>query len=106
MSIIKRNLIDRKPNGNRIKTMSKDKNNSDNLVDDRGVKIDKAKAIKLFPDLVLMTDLFAACIETQTLPMHGSPCHRLVRKFVEDSGIKPKRKRRPLPPVKSKEGQK
>jgi hypothetical protein len=51
-------------------------------------------------DLVLMVDVFAACIESGTFPAHGSPCHRLMRKMVDESGMKPKRKRRRLPKVK------
>jgi len=51
----------------------------------------------LFCQLVLMVDVFAACIETGVLPSHGSPCHRLARGLVDKSGMKPKRKRRRLP---------
>jgi hypothetical protein len=52
---------------------------------------------ELFERLVLMVDVFASCIETETLPTHGSPCHRMARKAVDESGIAPKRKRRKLP---------
>ena len=52
----------------------------------------------LFGDLLLMVDVFAACIETGVMPAHGSPCHRKARQLVEQSGQKPKRKRRRLPP--------
>ena len=51
-----------------------------------------------FGDLVLMIDVFCACIETGTLPKHGSPCHRLARRLVKDSGRQPKRKRKRLSP--------
>ena len=50
-------------------------------------------------DLAFMVDVFAACIETGIMPTHGSPCHRLARKLVDESGMKPKRKRRRLPKV-------
>lgn len=53
----------------------------------------------LYADLVLMVDLFCACIETVVRPTHGSPCHRLARALVDKSGMKPKRKRRRLPRV-------
>ena len=52
----------------------------------------------LLGDLVLMVDVFCACIETGMLPKHGSPCHRKARKMVEASGQKPKRQRRRLSP--------
>ena len=52
----------------------------------------------LFGELVLLVDIFAACIETNILPTHGSPCHRKARQAVNDSGMKPQRKRRRLPP--------
>jgi len=52
----------------------------------------------LFGELVLMADVFAACIETGIMPTHGSPCHRKARELVDKSGMKPKRKRRRLPP--------
>ena len=52
----------------------------------------------LFGELVLMVDVFAACIETGVMPTHGSPCHRKARQLVDKSGMKPKRKRRRLPP--------
>jgi len=52
----------------------------------------------LFGELVLMVDVFAACIETGRMPTHGSPCHRKARQLVDKSGMKPKRKRRRLPP--------
>jgi hypothetical protein len=51
-----------------------------------------------FGEFVLAVDLFAACIETGVLPTHGSPCHRMARRLVKDSGIPPHRKRRRLPP--------
>ena len=51
-----------------------------------------------YAELVLLADTFAACIETGTLPAHGSPCHRRARQFVDRSGCRPKRKRRRLPP--------
>jgi len=51
-----------------------------------------------YADLVLMVDVFCACIETGCVPSHGSRCHRLARRLVDASGIKPKRKRRRLPP--------
>ena len=51
-----------------------------------------------YGELVLMVDVFAACIETGVMPSHGSPCHRNARLLVDKSGIKPKRKRRRLPP--------
>jgi hypothetical protein len=54
------------------------------------------KAAK-FADMVLMVDVFAASIEAGILPAFGSPCHRLARKLVDLSGMKPKRKRRRLP---------
>ena len=53
---------------------------------------------RVFGDLVLLVDIFAACIETGILPTHGSPCHRKARQAVDDSGMKPQRKRRRLPP--------
>ena len=54
----------------------------------------------LIPHLVLMVDVFAACIETGIMPTHGCPCHRLARQLVDASGkLKPKRKRRRLPPL-------
>ena len=49
-------------------------------------------------EFVLMVDVFAACIETGIMPTHGSPCHRKARQLVDKSGMKPKRKRRRLPP--------
>jgi hypothetical protein len=55
-------------------------------------------------DLVMMVDTFCACIETRVMPSHGSPCHRLARKLVDESGMKPKRKRRRLPKEKGGEG--
>ena len=48
-------------------------------------------------DLVLMVDLFCACIETCVFPSHGSACHRFARKLVDNSGFKPLRRRRRLP---------
>jgi hypothetical protein len=53
----------------------------------------------IIPDLVLMVDTFCACIESHMIPCHGCPCHRLARKLVDASGMKPKRKRRRLPPM-------
>jgi hypothetical protein len=44
-------------------------------------------------ELVLMVDVFCACIETGVLPLQNSPCHKLARKLVDKSGMKPKRKR-------------
>jgi hypothetical protein len=64
----------------------------------RKIKRDE-KAIRLFPELVLMVDTFCACIETRVMPSHGSPCHRKARDLVEQSAIAPKRKRRRLPKV-------
>lgn len=58
----------------------------------------KKQPTDVFGDLVLLVDLFAACIETGIFPAHGSPCHRMARHAVNVSGIKPKRKRRRLPP--------
>ena len=56
----------------------------------------------LFGELVLMVDVFCACIETGVFPKHGSPCHRRARWMVDVSGQKPKRKRRRLlSPIKS-----
>jgi hypothetical protein len=52
----------------------------------------------LFGELVLMVDVFCACIETGVFPAHGSPCHRRARWMVEASGQKPKRQRRRLSP--------
>jgi len=52
----------------------------------------------LFGELVLLVDIFAACIETNILPTFGSPCHRKARQAVDKSGMKPQRKRRRLPP--------
>jgi hypothetical protein len=52
----------------------------------------------LFGELVLMVDVFAACIETGIMPTHGSPCHRKARQLVDKIGMKPKRKRRRLSP--------
>jgi hypothetical protein len=54
-----------------------------------------------FKELVLAVDVFAACIETGVWPTHGSPCHRMARRLVTDSGIPPQRKRRRLPPTAS-----
>ena len=59
----------------------------------------------LFGELVLMADVFAACIETGIMPTHGSPCHRKARELVDKSGMKPKRKRRRLPPNNALTGQ-
>lgn len=53
-----------------------------------------------YRESILVADIFAACIETETLPVHGSPCHRMVRKLVKNSGIQPRRKRRRLPKIK------
>jgi hypothetical protein len=50
-----------------------------------------------FADMVLMVDVFNTCIEAGIMPAVGSPCHRLARKLVEQSGMMPKRKRRRLP---------
>jgi hypothetical protein len=50
-----------------------------------------------FADMVLMVDVFAASIEAGIMPAFGSPCHRLARKLVEQSGMMPKRRRRRLP---------
>ena len=58
----------------------------------------------LTPDLVLMVDVFCACIETGILPTHGSPCHRRARKLVDDSGMAPERKRRRLPGATREKG--
>jgi hypothetical protein len=56
--------------------------------------------LALFNEMVLMVDVFCGCIETGIMPTHGSPCHRKARQLVEDSGIKPKRKRKRLPSIK------
>jgi hypothetical protein len=50
----------------------------------------------LVRELILMVDVFCACIETGLFPTHGSPCHRMARKLVESSGQKPRRRRRKL----------
>lgn len=51
---------------------------------------------QLFRELVLMVDVFAACIETGIMPTHGGPLHRKARELVDKSGAKPKRKWRLL----------
>ena len=60
----------------------------------------KNKQAKLYPHMVLMIDALCACIETRVYPVHGSPCHRMARRLVADSGMAPKRMRRRLPAVK------
>jgi hypothetical protein len=59
-----------------------------------------SKQAKLYPHMVLMIDVLCACIETRVYPVHGSPCHRMARRLVADSGMAPKRMRRRLPAVK------
>jgi hypothetical protein len=54
-------------------------------------------AIALFDELVLMVRMFCACIEIGMMPEKGSPCHRRALWMVDESGQKPKRKRRRLP---------
>lgn len=49
-------------------------------------------------DLILACDLFAASIETQTMPAINSPLHQLLRKLVNESGWIPKRERTNLHP--------
>lgn len=56
----------------------------------------RSDSTALLAELVLMVDVFCACIETEIFPFHGSNCHRRARKLVEKSGMKPKRKRRPF----------
>lgn len=58
----------------------------------------RVRCSALFGELVLMVDVFCACIETGVFPKHGSPCHRRARRMVEASGQKPKRQRRRLSP--------
>ena len=58
------------------------------------------KQSALYPHMVLMIDALCACIETRVYPVHGSPCHRMARRLVADSGMAPKRMRRRLPAVK------
>jgi hypothetical protein len=52
-----------------------------------------------YKELVLMLDVLCAAIETKILPAIGSPCHRLARKLVSDSGVRYKRKRLRLNPT-------
>ena len=59
-------------------------------------EIDRVPLDCLVRELILMVDVFCACIETGVFPTHGSPCHRMARKLVESSGQKPRRKRRKL----------
>jgi hypothetical protein len=47
-------------------------------------------------DYVLALDIACACIETGTIPKHGSPFHRRARELVRLSGCQPQRKRRRL----------
>ena len=51
------------------------------------------KKVEANRDLVLMTDVFCACIESGVLPKIESPCHFLARRLVAESGFKFKRKR-------------
>lgn len=59
-----------------------------------------ADVLDSYKDLVLMVDVFCACIETGVYAQHGSPCHRKARALVDRSGYVPERKRRPLPRIK------
>ena len=61
-----------------------------------GSPVESTDRATLFGELVLMVDVFCACIETGVFPKHGSPCHRRARWMVDASGQKPKRKRRRL----------
>ena len=48
-------------------------------------------------ELVVMVDIFCACIETRVLPSVSSKCHQWARELVELSGRMPVRKRVRLP---------
>ena len=67
------------------------------------MKMDETAQQKHYRELVLMVDVFAASIEAGILPTHGSPCHRMARKLVDESGIRPKRRRRRLPKIETKD---
>ena len=67
------------------------------------MKMDETAQQKHYRELVLMVDVFAASIEAGILPTHGSPCHRMARKLVDESGIRPQRRRRRLPKIVTKD---
>ena len=69
------------------------------------MKMDETAQQKHYRELVLMVDVFAASIEAGLLPKHGSPCHRMARKLVDESGIRPQRRRRRLPKIEKRGGQ-
>ena len=63
------------------------------------MRMDESAQQKHHRELILMVDIFAASIEAGLLPTHGSPVHRMARKLVDESGIRPQRRRRRLPKV-------
>lgn len=56
--------------------------------------------IELQKDIVLMLDVFCACIESKIAPAKDSPCHRKCRELIDKSGIKFKRQRSKFPSFK------
>lgn len=56
--------------------------------------------IELQKDIVLMLDVFCACIESKIIPAKNSPCHRKCRELINKSGIKFKRQRSKFPSFK------
>ena len=53
-----------------------------------------------YRDLVLFVDMFCASVESGMIPMIGSPCHRMMRNMVDESGCRPVRRRMRLPAEK------
>lgn len=51
----------------------------------------------LLDSMAVMLDTLAGCIETQTLPAHGSPCHLVILDLLARAGHTTTRTVRPLP---------
>lgn len=49
--------------------------------------------IELQKDIVLMLEVFCACIENKIIPAKDSPCYKTCRELIDKSGIKFKRER-------------